>query len=304
MSAPEVCADACPTPAALYGGRPDCQCRQCPFRSHLLQRRTADSAGPLPGLSSPRRSGADVLPDLQRNAAVGEGDQGSRADPQDAAVVGRSALRQVLQRPLAVAGGDRHAGSVVRSRRRRGQSERCSAAGPVRRWLDHRQAGRGLRDAERLRCSGDRDDRVSVHRDPDRLHGRPLGATGEARPGNRQWCITSSRSCGRPDRNGCPMRNRAFPSCRRKGSGRQQQGGRRFRSRRRTAGGLRSGYGADRCCNPARRSWCGPAATWSCSCTTRRTASRARSQPHRRDLCQGAAEGAGLHHQRDRTTSS
>src|SRR5438270_6727942 len=64
--------------------------------AHILQRRSARVAGPLPGVPPPRRDRPDAAADLRRGAPLGQGHQRRRAHQEDAALVRRSALRQVL----------------------------------------------------------------------------------------------------------------------------------------------------------------------------------------------------------------
>src|SRR5260370_31516525 len=79
----------------------------------------ANRAESLPGVSSPRRSGADVVADVSGNPAVGESDSQLGGERQDAAMAGRSALRKIRERSFACAGRARDAARLGRRPRAR-----------------------------------------------------------------------------------------------------------------------------------------------------------------------------------------
>ncbi len=157
----------------------------------------------LPGLPPSRRGRAIFSTHLRAGAPLGQGDQRSGARAQNAALVRRSALRQVLQRQFPPAERDRHPRRLGGRRRAARQSEGHAAAAPVRRRLGHSQARRRHRIANAIRNSSHRHHRISAHPDPRAVPRPTSGSSSPKRgPPTAPTCTTSSPSSASRARTG------------------------------------------------------------------------------------------------------
>ena len=223
------------------------------------------------------RSGAHVVHDLQRRAPVGQSHPRSRAHPQDAAMAGRSALRQIQQRPVAFprTTSIRWWPGPIAARARAIPPTRPSPSQFVDGWGIHQpDVVFEMPNEFAVPASGTIDYQYIVI---------PSGFTEdkwvqevEARPGNRQvvhHIIAFIRPPGskwlKDAQPGIPFVLPKTPRTGKSGSKKRRDDGERAA---RTAGGLRSRVAARASYAPARPSWSRPAPISSSRCTTPPTA--------------------------------
>jgi hypothetical protein len=130
----------------------------------------------LPGLPSSGRSRAVFPAHLPAGAPLGQGDEGSGAVEEDAALVRRSALWQVFERPVAAAERCGYAGGLGGWRRAGRRRAGFAAAAGLCGGLVHPQAGCGVRVSAGVSDSRDRHPRISESDRAFRIHGRQMGA--------------------------------------------------------------------------------------------------------------------------------
>ena len=137
----------------------------------------ADSASALPGLPSSRRGGAVFAAHLRAGPSLGQGDQSGGAGAEDAAVVRRSALRQILERQLR--------SNRARSTRSRPGWMPALRKGDPKDLPPPREFADGwaipkpdavIELPSAFRDSGDRRHRISAHPDPGAFQDRQMGA--------------------------------------------------------------------------------------------------------------------------------